>query len=381
MHFTQLALRNFRNFDELRLKLNPGVNIFIGNNGQGKTNLVEALHLLAKGSSFRHGNADVFLRKIPGGRAEQATVSAVIDSNGLKSELSMKCHQGVKSFFQDGKKISAQKLPARYPAVLFSPESLVAVKEGPEQRRLLIDDALQSLGGRDGGRVAEFRQALRSRNRLLKDFRQGIYTETQVLHLLEAFDEVYLPISATLAMARLTVLRAMEPLFQDAVRFIAPNDLVDISVDYEISSQSARDWDLASILDSQRNRVKLLRKSELSSGHSLVGAHKHELHFLSAGNDARYFCSQGQQRTLILGFKMAQIMYHHRVFHVHPMLLLDDVLSELDPVKGANLLRFLEGIRSQILLTSTDISFPFEFAAKGMSVFRLNAGVAEELRA
>lgn len=380
MHFSQLSFRNFRNFESVGVRLNPGVNIFLGNNGQGKTNLVEGLHLLVKGTSFRHGQGDVFLRKIPGGRAEQASVHGTVDRGGLLSELCFKCQTGHKSFTQDGKKVAASALPERYPAVLFSPESLIAIKEGPDQRRLLIDDALQSMGGRDGHRVPDFRRALRSRNRMLKDFKAGIYSENQVAALLEAFDEVYIPISATLAMSRLQLLKAMEPKIRDAVRFIS-EDLVDISVDYEISDLSAKEWDLSAIIEAHRNRLKLLRKSELSVGTSLVGAHKHEISFLSGGNDARYFCSQGQQRTLILGFKMAQIMYHHSVFQIHPLLLLDDVLSELDPNKGANLLKFLESVRSQILLTSTDISFPFEFAAQGMSVFRLNAGVAEEMRA
>ena len=111
-----------------------------------------------------------------------------------------------------------------------------------------------------------------------------------------------------------------------------------------------------------------------------MGPHKHDVTFRMGKTDTRFFASQGQQRAIILGFKMAQIMYHHRVFQVHPLLLLDDVLSELDPVKGANLLRFLEGIKSQILLTTTDISFPFDFAQKGMAVHQLELGRIESLR-
>lgn len=380
MFFKSIRLHNFRNYSELALGLNPAVNIFVGYNGQGKTNLVEAIHIAVKGDSFRHGQPDTWLRKIAGGHCDQSLISARVDKNGLESEIQIRCQMATRKYLIDGKRTSAHSLKESFPAVLFSPESLSAIKEGPEQRRLLVDDVIQSLGGRDGHRVAEFRRALKSRNRLLRDFHSGVYNETQLNALLEAFDEVYLPLAATLTLARITTLKALLPHLQKAVQFISPKDLVDISVDYEISGQSAVDWDLHQILDSLRNRLKSLRNSEIQSATTLVGPHKHEVNFLSAGNDARYFCSQGQQRTLILGFKMAQIMYHYTVFQIHPLLLLDDVLSELDPQKGANLLKFLESIRSQILLTTTDISFPFEFGRKDMTLFRLSSGAVEELR-
>jgi DNA replication and repair protein RecF len=380
MLFRELSLRNFRNYENLSLRFQGGVNIFVGNNGQGKTNLVEALHLLVKGHSFRPGHGEVWLRKMAGSSAEGASLRATVERQGLVSEIALKFNRGHRFFFLDNKRVSGLDLETRFPCVLFSPESLTAIKEGPERRRLLLDEVVISQGEREARWVSEFRRALKSRNRLLKDFQLGIYTETQVHELLDAIDGVYLPAAAALTHARIRLLCALEPLLQEALRFIGPNDLVDISVDYEISEASARAWDLRDILSSLHNRMKSLRKVETSQGTTLVGPHKHEIQFLSAGNDARYFCSQGQQRALILGFKMAQIMYHYRVFQVHPLLLLDDVLSELDPLKGANLLKFLEGIESQIILTTTDIAFPFDFGTRGMAVFRMDTGRVETLR-
>jgi DNA replication and repair protein RecF len=379
MYFRKLQLRNFRNYDSLEARLQPGVNIFVGYNGQGKTNLIEAIHLLAKGHSFRPGQQEVWLRKNASGVAEAAIISAEVDKAGMVSEISLKATSHHRMFFLDNKRVSGIDLQTRFPLVLFSPESLSAIKEGPEQRRQLIDDVVVSQGEREAKWVKEFKRALRSRNRLLKDYQLGLYTETQVERLLEAVDGVYLPIAAALTHARIRLLTALEPYLREALQFIGSKDFVDISVDYEISESHARDYDLRQILEALHNRLKSLKKNELEAGTTLVGPHKHEIHFLSAGNDARYFCSQGQQRALILGFKMAQIMYHHRVFRVHPLLLLDDVLSELDPIKGANLLRFLEGIQSQIILTTTDIAFPFDFGAKGLTVYRMNMGQVENL--
>src|SRR5262249_11042220 len=137
----------------------------------------------------------------------------------------------------------------------------------------------------------------------------------------------------------------------------------------------ANDWDRLKILDIMHQRSLDLRSKELDSGMTLVGPHRHDIRFLFAGKDSRYFCSQGQQRALILSYKMAQIMYHSRTHQVFPFLLLDDVLSELDPDRRTNLVRFLKVIPSQIFLTTTDLSFSLDFGDRSLSVFRIENGV------
>jgi DNA replication and repair protein RecF len=125
-----------------------------------------------------------------------------------------------------------------------------------------------------------------------------------------------------------------------------------------------------------------LRSAELFSGRTLVGPHRHDIRFLFGGKDSRFFCSQGQQRALILSFKMAQILYHYRTYQVYPILLLDDVLSELDAVKRMNLVKFLRDIPAQIFLTTADLSFPMDFGERGINIFRVENGTvkAEEVR-
>lgn len=378
MLLKELSLRHFRNYDHLSLKLHPGVNLFVGENGQGKTNLVEAVYFLLRGSSFRPGAQDVLLQR--GALRPQASLRADIMRKTLSHRLAVQIIEKKKIVTLDNKPTTFAKVSSLYPTVLFSPESLASIKEGPEARRVLVDEFLVTQGEQKGKTVSEFRRSLQMRNRILKNGLNGLYSTEQTKEIISALDEIYLPLAAKLAHERVLALRTLLPFMQEAMRLIAPKDLVDISVDYVISDHSAVDWELYEILDSLRNRLKSLRNSELAGGQSLVGAHKHEIRFLSAGNDARYFSSQGQQRALILGFKMAQIMYHYQAFKIHPVLLLDDVLSELDATKGANLLKFLEGIRSQIFLTTTDISFPFDFSTSGLKVFRLSSGQVESLR-
>ena len=151
--------------------------------------------------------------------------------------------------------------------------------------------------------------------------------------LLESLEASFLPLAAELTVARLEALTAMQPDFQRALNFVLDQTNVDISVEYVISGSNAYSWKRAEILSALHQRALELRERELSSGISLVGPQRHDIRILFSGKDSRYFCSQGQQRALILSFKMAQILYHHRAYQIYPFLLLDDVLSELDPIR------------------------------------------------
>ncbi|MBX7230653.1 MAG: DNA replication and repair protein RecF [Bdellovibrionales bacterium] len=379
MYLTHISLKNFRNFSKLELPLHSGVNLFVGKNGQGKTNLLESIYLILRGTSFREGKAEVWLKKFGDEISLNAKISAQISKNNLRSDLVMEIQPHKRKLLLDNKQVPAKNVSIKYPSILFSPESLSALKEGPEVRRQLIDEFLLVHHFENIKAVTEFKKALQMRNGLLRDYKRGIYEEYQIQLLLDALDEIYLKTAVVLSHKRINAINNLIPFWKMAVSNIAPQEFVDISVDYSISSFIANNWSYDNLYEKMYNRLKILRKNELSFGSSLVGPHKHEIKFRCNGNDARYFCSQGQQRTLILGFKMAQIMYHYHTFQVHPLLLLDDVLSELDSVKCANFLRFIETIRSQIILTSTDISFPFDFSSKGRTIFRIYEGQAETL--
>jgi DNA replication and repair protein RecF len=117
-----------------------------------------------------------------------------------------------------------------------------------------------------------------------------------------------------------------------------------------------------------------LRNAELASGVSLVGPHRHEIRFLFHGNDSRFFCSQGQQRALIIALKLAQIMYHKQSFGNYPILVLDDVLSELDEGKRANLIGYLMKIETQVFVTTTDLSKAGDFQKQEGLILKVQAG-------
>lgn len=380
MKFQSLRLRNFRNYSELELEIPSGVVVFVGPNGQGKTNLMEAFHFLLRGESFRPISAESLLKNQNGQMEQQALIAGRLTQKDLTHDVRMTFSHGKKTVLWNENRVTSSSLARQFPVVLFSPESLSAIKDGPEQRRQLLDDVVVTHSTASVKILKDFARALKTRNRILRDFKRGLTAEKPARQMLESLDHLYFPLAAELTVARLQALTAIQVDFQRAVAFVLDRPDVDISVEYVISSHDAYKWNRADLLSAMHNRSLELRERELAAGLSLVGPHRHDIRVLFAGKDSRFFCSQGQQRALILSFKMAQILYHYRAYQVYPFLLLDDVLSELDPLRRSNLVKFLRDIPAQIFLTTTDLSFPMDFGDRRINVFHIENGIVSNCK-
>lgn len=374
MRITQLAARDFRNFSKLQVSLRPRLNFFLGDNGQGKTNLLEAVYLLCRGVSFRPSESTSFLTLRDGTTVDRARISSKFLKNSMDFNVEMSLEKSGKVASVNGKRVNSATLMAHFPTVLFSPESLAAIKEGPDQRRQLIDEILISHDPRQGRLLREYSKALRSRNRLLRNLVDGVGPRIATEDSLSSLNRIYFLLSTHLTTARIKALKDIAPFFTEAMRSILDEPTEDISVDYLISGDSALAWSESQVYDALLKRHGELRLQEMNSGSSLVGPHKHDIKLLFAGNDSRFYCSQGQQRALILALKIAQIVYHHGVHQTFPVLLLDDVLSELDVKKRGNLMKFLEGISAQILITSTDLTWSEKFGVGENAIFSVSNG-------
>ena len=335
------------------------MNIILGNNGQGKTNLVEALYFMTQGDSFRYSDNEVLIRKNQ--QVNSAVLRAELQVNNLDYQISLEIKKHEKTLLLNQKKVSALQLRKLFPIVIFSPESLSVIKESDEQRRNLLDEVLLSLGGISADSVKEYRKVLKTRNRVLRDFRDPEKSVANLDALLQSLNPLFLNAAVQLTLQRLRLLENLQtPMRQCAQRIIEANSPspVDISVDYVISDQKVTDFSAELLMDTLRKRLLELEAAERSSGTSLVGPHKHDIRFVYNQNDSRFFCSQGQQRALIISFKMAQIVYHRKALKNDPVLILDDVLSELDQEKRLALVGFLQEFSSQIFITSTDVNLP-----------------------
>ena len=345
--------------------------MLVGENGQGKTNIIESIYFITKGRSFRPGKNDSFIKK--GGSVKDASLRAIIKGQGRQDEVNLKFIENKRNFEVNKKRISSVKISKAYSNVLFSPESLSALKEGPEERRLLVDDFLVSHLPTKASVISDYKKCVRSRNRVLKNFKQGSFSEEECQNLLESLNPIFLELGTQLTLSRIESLKELNQFLVKGFEQITKGKNVDISVDYLISSKTALHWGKKQIYNALHDRLSALRNLELAAGLTLVGPHKHDIKFLYQKEDSRYYCSQGQQRALILSFKMAQIMYHYTAYGEYPILLLDDVLSELDEPKRRNLIGFLRKIDSQIFITTTDVASSKAFGDE-IKTFEVKAG-------
>jgi DNA replication and repair protein RecF len=369
MRFEKIRVHNFRNFVDSYAEFSPRLNVFIGDNGQGKTNLLEALYLSCQGETFRHGeNINLIRTKI-----DFSLLQANVRNHGLDFELKTQIMKSRKHQFLNGKRVTSADLKKEFSAVVFSPESLVAIKEGADHRRNLVDEMLVSFNKRNAELISEFRKALKTRNRILKNYVENIEDKPNTLRLVESINPSFLRLGAQLTSARLEALTGILQDFNSAMQYISRNQ-EQIAVQYIISGMNAVDYSPENVFDALQKRASDLVDAELAGGVSLVGPHKHDIVFLYGEKDSRFYCSQGQQRAIILSFKMAQIVYHRKAHDVYPILMLDDVLSELDQQKRDSLITFLHEINTQIFVTTTDFTLPKSFSLDEVAVLKISNG-------
>lgn len=350
MYIQSVRIKNFRNIDDAFLELSPKVNILFGDNAQGKTNFLESIYTSVNGLSFRTTDYKNILND-----SKTAYVDISIQSRSLQHRLQTMTSLSERKMILNEKKVSRSTIRAEFSTILFSPESLSVIKNSDRERRDLVDDLIEDLYPDKRKSLIDFRKILRQRNVFLKELkekkREINATSVQVL---ETLTEQFLKISSELVLLRLSALRKIQPEIQRVLAEIF-NQHVDICVDYVISDQCVKGEPSAQELyDAMYKRWLQLKSAEIKTGSSLVGPQKHDICVLFNGKDSRHYCSQGQQRLLILAFKMAQIGLHYDVHETYPILLLDDVLSEIDETKRIRLIEALESLRAQILITTTE---------------------------
>lgn len=370
MLLKNLALKNFRNISESYLNLSPRLNIFIGDNGQGKTNFVEAIHYLIEGESFRYGDYSTLIQF----EHEYSYIKSKIENNDLEYSILVKINKNKKEILVNDKKTTKidQYLP---PVVLFSPESLSVIKESADERRRLLDSLITTSHKTGKNIINEFKKALKMRNKILKDISEEKISRDMGIQTLESLNPIYFNLAAKLTHLRIQSLIEIKNLVQNSLEKIETLNAVTFDFSYIISDQKIVDNSEENLVFLMKKRAQELFLAELSSGVSLVGPQKHDVIFLYNGNDSRFFCSQGQQRSIILAFKIAQIVYHHMVNGFYPVLLLDDVLSELDQRKQSSLVLALNEIQTQTFLTSTDVEVLKKLSIEKSTIFKVQNGI------
>lgn len=350
MKLETLYIKDFRNIDELTIHCSSRLNIFIGNNGQGKTNIIEAIHFLLEKDSFRYGQNNTFIQS----DKNISYLGCLIKNNDNDYKIKLSIAPSKKQYLVNDKTNTntEKKLPS---VVLFSPESLNIIKDSSEERRRLIDSVVKSVYKNNQSLILDFKRTLKTRNKLLSDMSEKKIDLQTGYDTLSGLNEIFLKISTDLTCVRLESLKTLKPMVSEILTKIENKNAINFDFNYVISDKNCENESYENIYKIMQKRIAELASAEVNFGASLVGPQKHDVIFLYNGKDSRFFCSQGQQRTIILAFKMAQIVYHQKVNESYPILLLDDVLSELDQTKQEALIKYLNEIETQTFLTTTDV--------------------------
>lgn len=346
MYVEKLTLNNFRNYKDITLDFDPHLNIFIGPNAQGKTNLLEALVFASIGKSHRGKDEDL---AIWGHDFFRIIVDLKKQDRDYKIEIRWQ-EKRKKILINGVTKKKTGDLIGNLNTVLFAPEDLQMVKGGPGERRKFLDLEISQLNPSYYHDLQQYIKILSQRNNLLKKIAQGLSSAT----MLEIWDQQLVEVGTKLFLKRVEILKKFNPLARLMHRKITDgNETLEIQY---VSSLENEKEDLRSYKENWHEAMEKARKEEIRKGFTLYGPHRDDLRFMVNNMDMRYFGSQGQQRTTALAVKLAELeLVKSEVGH-YPVLLLDDVMSELDDMRQKYLLQTIQE-KIQTFITTTNRRF------------------------
>lgn len=339
MKIKSLKLKNYRNYDILNLDFDEAANIFYGDNAQGKTNILEAVYLTGTTKSHR-GAKDREMIKFG---CDESHLETIVEKNGIDYQIDMHLKK------TGSKGIAINKIPIKRASelfgivnfVFFSPEDLNVIKNGPSERRRFIDMELSQLDKVYMNNLSNYNKIVSQRNHLLKEISFG--DRVSLESTLDVWDMQLVHYGNKIIERRTEFIQEMNEIIASIHKKLT-GDREDIKVIYEPHNGSLVLEDAL-----KKNRDRDLRLKSTSTG-----PHRDDICFMTGDLDIRKYGSQGQQRTAALSLKLAEIEMVKRAIHDTPVLLLDDVLSELDKHRQNYLLDSIHDIQTLITCTGVD---------------------------
>ncbi|WP_338216783.1 DNA replication/repair protein RecF [Lacticaseibacillus salsurivasis] len=367
MKLEHLTLRNYRNYAQVDTDFSPQINVLIGENAQGKTNLLEAVYVLALARSHRTSNDKELIRF---GEQFAKVSGSVSRSRGLTQLELIISTQGKRARVNRIEQPKLSQYLGQFNVVLFAPEDLAIVKGSPANRRRFIDMEFGQMSGKYLYNLTQYRVMLKQRNAYLKQ-----------LKFHQAKDMVYLDVlSDQLAAYGAEIVAARETLLQQMAGFAATihQDITKGKETLTFAYQTQVPEKARGSVEEAYHAFEELyaehRRREVEQGTTLVGPHRDDVAFIVNDKNVANFGSQGQQRTTALAVKLAEIDLMKAQTGEYPVLLLDDVLSELDDMRQTHLLKAIQN-KVQTFLTTTSLDGIAQEIIETPAVFHVNNGV------
>lgn len=351
MRLTRLKTENFRNLAAVDFSPAPGVNVIYGENAQGKTNLIEAIYLLTGQKSFRAARENDYLRFGSG----VARIEAEFTCQNREKTAAL-AYGSKKLAWLSGVECAPSELTGEFLAVVFSPGELALIQEGPAERRAFLDGAISQVMPRYMTTLAAMSRILLQRNTLITDMQKsGNYAMME--SLLETWDRSLAKVAFSICHARARFLRRLAPPAAEIYESICKRADQPFSLSYQpsIPAPEGADWADVSPAEGEahiRAALAAARSEDYKNYCTTLGPHRDNMEVAIAGISARNFGSQGQQRSCALALKLAQCRVMEETLGEAPIILLDDVLSELDKTRRDY---FLHGEHpGQVFITCCD---------------------------
>ncbi len=339
MHIESLELNNFRNYESLSISFDEKTNILHGDNAQGKTNVLEAIYIAGTSKSHKGSKEKEIIRF----GQDEAHIKMVVGKNGCSDRIDMHLKKNKsKGIAINGVAIKkASELFGIVNIVFFSPEDLNIIKNGPSERRKFVDSELCQLDKIYLNNLVNYTKILNQRNKLLKDI--GFSMSKSLMSTLDIWDSQLAKFGKLIIERRTSFIEELNGIIRDIHSNLSGNKEI-LSIQYE------PDETIENLEESIRNS----RERDLKLRYTTVGPHKDDMGFYINDIDIRKFGSQGQQRTSALSLKLSEIELVKKLINDTPVLLLDDVLSELDSNRQNHLLNSLGNIQTIITCTGVD---------------------------
>ncbi len=343
-------MKGVRNLAPLLLEPEPRFNVFHGDNGHGKTNLLETIYVVGALRSFRTQR----LAELIAFGGEEAYIGARIERGGLERVYEFTRTARSRKVRLDGKAVRPiSKYFGDFNVVLFAPEDLQVPRGSPSARRRFLDRAVFNRQPRYLGEVQTYEKVVKNRNALLRDLAGNVRGRAQALDLLAVFDQQLAEAGALLVSNRIRFLDEIRVPFQAAFHSITQTG-IEVDLEYSTLDELSRVGpDPQALSAALLAEITATRPRDLARGSSSVGPHRDDLRFRFGGHSAAAFASQGQLRALVLAWKTAEMDLLATAHGEPPVLLLDDVSSELDSTRNEYLFEFLRSRRNQCFITTT----------------------------
>lgn len=340
-----VQLKQFRNYKEFLLEDLETLTIFVGKNAVGKTNIIEGIRLLTGISPLRNVKVKDYI--LDGEKEASVAIRVIGDNRDLLLKTSIT--EGKRKYFINEKAKTITEMRGIVPSVVFTPDDLSIVKGTSRNKRKALDNLGFQINVNYAKVVKDYEQIIRQKNKLLKEEKDATF--------LDSINEVVLTCGTQLLCYRLRLFQVIKPYVESCYKEISGNneecELHYISCwDEELTLYEINKEKFRSALE---NEQKEKQKQEEQRGLSIVGPHSDKIVFLINGKDASNFGSQGQQRSLVLAWKISEAKVIQGILGVDPILLLDDVMSELDSTRRKQLTKFaLQGMQTFITTTTLD---------------------------